>query len=260
MSGHTTSAHRIWHHKLMGHSVAAEAWPSLAAAAHFDQPGFSVYRNTVRKAYIDALQANYPSVVRLVGDEWFRAAANRYALTHTCHDPRLLLYGAGFDTFLAGFEPAQALPFLASIASLDRAWTLSHVAADAPVLSAQELLERTQSNPAALHLQPHPSAHWLQHDSIPIATLWQRSRTQQDEDADIAWVGEAILLTRPNASVQWRTTTAAACAFLNACQQQQDADEACQAALAVQPDADLGALVADLIAAGALQSLSFNAF
>ena len=44
-------------------------------AALTSQPGFAVYRNTVMKGCIDALAANYPAVARLVGDEWFRAAA-----------------------------------------------------------------------------------------------------------------------------------------------------------------------------------------
>jgi hypothetical protein len=55
---------------------SAEAGPEIAPLAC--QPGFAVYRNTVMKGCIDALQANYPSVMRLVGEEWFRAAAALY--------------------------------------------------------------------------------------------------------------------------------------------------------------------------------------
>lgn len=43
-----------------------QALPALQA-----QPGFAVYRNTVLKACIDALQANYPTVNQLVGDHGF---------------------------------------------------------------------------------------------------------------------------------------------------------------------------------------------
>ena len=49
---------------------AADA-PWLSALE--SQPGFAVYRNTVLKGCIDALQANYPTVCQLVGDDWFRA-------------------------------------------------------------------------------------------------------------------------------------------------------------------------------------------
>ena len=62
---------------LLEPEVDADAESAVAALAR--QPGFAVYRNTVLKGCIDALQANYPAVARLVGEEWFRAAAAIYA-------------------------------------------------------------------------------------------------------------------------------------------------------------------------------------
>ena len=41
-------------------------------------PAHPVYRNTVLKGCVDALQANFPAVTRLVGEDWFRAAAVVY--------------------------------------------------------------------------------------------------------------------------------------------------------------------------------------
>ncbi|MFL6719025.1 MAG: DNA-binding domain-containing protein, partial [Burkholderiaceae bacterium] len=38
-------------------------------------PGLAVYRNTVVKGWVDALQANYPAACRLVGEPFFRQAA-----------------------------------------------------------------------------------------------------------------------------------------------------------------------------------------
>lgn len=54
---------------------SAEADAAREIAKLVAQPGFAVYRNTVIKGRIDALQANYPAVARLIGEEWFRAAA-----------------------------------------------------------------------------------------------------------------------------------------------------------------------------------------
>ena len=54
-----------------GAAPAHPAWLDALLA----QPGFAVYRNTVLKGCIDALQASYPTVCALVGEEWFRAAA-----------------------------------------------------------------------------------------------------------------------------------------------------------------------------------------
>jgi Putative DNA-binding domain len=39
-------------------------------------PALAVYQNTVSLGALDALRANYPSVLTLVGDEWFNTAAN----------------------------------------------------------------------------------------------------------------------------------------------------------------------------------------
>ncbi|MGJ4749098.1 DNA-binding domain-containing protein, partial [Leptospira sp. SA-E8] len=44
-----------------------------------EQAGFAVYRNTVLKGCVDALEANFPTVTRLVGQDWLRAAALGYA-------------------------------------------------------------------------------------------------------------------------------------------------------------------------------------
>jgi Putative DNA-binding domain len=61
-------------------AVTTDLEPEIAALVR--QPGFAIYRNTVMKGCIDALQANYPSIARLVGAEWFRAAAAIYARAH----------------------------------------------------------------------------------------------------------------------------------------------------------------------------------
>lgn len=108
----------------------ADTAPWLSALR--SQPGFAVYRNTVHKACIDALQANYPTVCALVGEEWFRAAAGLFVQARPPTDGRLMAYGEGFAHFLQGFEAAAGLPYLPAVARLDRCWTESHLAADAP--------------------------------------------------------------------------------------------------------------------------------
>ena len=55
-----------------GASTPPPAWLDAMLA----QPGFAVYRNTVAKGCIDALQANYPAVHALVGTDGLRAAAH----------------------------------------------------------------------------------------------------------------------------------------------------------------------------------------
>jgi hypothetical protein len=218
------------------------------------QPGFAVYRNTVRKGCIDALQANFPAVTRLVGEEWMRAAAAVFARSSPPSSPMLLDYGAGFAQFLQGFEPAADLPYLADVARLDRFWTEAHGARDASALDPASVAALTPDELASLVLRPHPAARWAWFERQPIFTIWSRNRCEADAAADFAWHGEGALIVRPADAVQWYALGRAGCALLDACAASLPLAEAAQAALAVDAGADLSALMAQLFAAGAFSA------
>ncbi len=221
-------------------------------AAITAQPGFAVYRNTVMKACIDALDANYPCVRRLVGDEWFTAAAGIYAHAHPAHTPILMHYGADFARFLADFEPAAELPYLPGVAQLDRFWTEAHVAADEPALEASLLASADADALSALHLRPHAAARWTWFAQMPAVTIWSRNRSDETVDlSDVAWKGEGVLFTRPGASVQVIELDRAGCAFLDACAAGQCVQAAVGCALDADSNTDLADLIARLLVSGA---------
>jgi hypothetical protein len=217
------------------------------------QPAFAVYRNTVMTGWVDALQANYPAVARLVGPEWFRAAAVEYAARHPAPDARLVLYGRAFPDFLAACEAARDLPYLAGVARLDRAWSESHVAADAAT-DAAFLATLPQDELGAVRIAAHPGARWSWFEQLPVYTIWSRNRADHADAGAIDWHGEGALLTRPGDAVQWRRATPADCAFLDACAAPGGTPlaNAAAAALSADPQADLAALLAGLLQAGAL--------
>lgn len=222
------------------------------------QPGFAVYRNTVLKGCIDALQANYPAIVRLVGEEWFRAAAAVHVRAQPPQDARMLLYGRDFADFLRDFAPAADLPYLCGVARLDRFWTEAHSAADASVLAPTALAGLPPGQLGTLVLQPHPAARWAWFDEQPIYTLWRRNRdagapATEGDDA-LVWAGEGGLLTRPAGSVIWAPIDGAGCAFLDACAAGRPLADAAGEALARQAGCDLAQLMATLLAAGAFCS------
>lgn len=230
---------------------SAECAPELADLVA--QPGFSVYRNTVMKGCIDALQANYPAITRLVGEEWFRAAAAIFVRAKPPSHPMLADYGAGFADFLAGFEPAAGLPYLPAVARLDRFWSEAHIASDAEPLEAGALARLGPEQLARAVLSPHPSARWAWFSSLPIVTIWRRNRdTQCAADAgEIEWHGEGALVVRPRDAVENVDLDAAGCAFLDACAAGRTLAGAALAALEVNPGTDLARLTAALLAAGA---------
>ena len=228
--------------------------PEIAALAR--QPGFAVYRNTVMKGCIDALQANYPSVARLVGDEWFRAAAAIFAREQLPAHATLLYYGEAFAEFLARFEPAAELTYLPGVARLDRCWTESHTAPDESVLAPAALAGLAPEALAATVLHPHAAARWSWFADQPIYTIWQRNREAKEDEREIAWHGEGALLARPRGVVQCVQLDAAGCAFLDACAAGRPLAEAAVAAVEAQQDADLAQLMKTLLEAGAFGRMS----
>ncbi|GAA7764192.1 MULTISPECIES: DNA-binding domain-containing protein [Cupriavidus] len=212
------------------------------------QPGFKVYRNTVLKGCVDALAANFPTVLRLVGEDWFRAAA----LIHVCAEPPrsvcLIEYGQEFADFLSGFEPAAALPYLPDVARLDRLWTESHLAADDEALDAAALATLNGGDLLGAALRPCASVRWRWFET-PAFTIWRANREQRDLEGELEWIGEGALLTRPEGAVVWQHATQGMCAFLDACAAGASLQIACQSATIAEPGIDIARLLATLLGA-----------
>lgn len=220
------------------------------------QPAFAVYRNTVMKGCIDALESNFPTVARLVGSEWFRAAAALHVAAEPPRDGRLMHYGDRFEAFLAGFEPASELVYLPGVARIDAMWCQAHVAADAEPLDAARLARREPEALAQLVLAPHPAARWAWFADHPVFSIWLRNRTDDADLAteELAWRGEGALITRPRDAVQAVALDEAGCAFLDACACGLPLADAAEQAVRTNPDADLATLLESLLRAGALTS------
>ncbi len=216
------------------------------------QPGFRVYRNTVIKGCVDALQANFPTVERLVGEEWFRAAATIHARATPPTDARLLDYGRGFAGFLDTFEPARELPYLADVARLDRYWIESHTASDDAVLDATVI---AGPGPDTVWL-PHPATRWAWFEAQPIFSIWRANREELAVDGELPWIGEGALLTRFDGQVRWTPISRGACTFLDACAAGHALAVAAQAALLDDPDVEIASILATLLAMGAFVSTS----
>jgi len=236
--------------------------PGLTAAPDVGtlaaQPAFAVYRNTVVKGCIDALQANYPVVARLVGEEWFRAAAAIYVREELPTDPTLLRYGSSFADFLARFEPAADLPYLPGAARLDRLWTEAHAAADEEALDPAAVARLAPEELAGVTLHPHVAARWAWFEEAPIYTIWARNRADSVADDDIDWRPEGALLVRPRDTVRWLSLDAAGCAFLDACAAGSTLAGAAQEALQAKDDADISRLMATLLGVGAFGRMSHS--
>jgi len=213
------------------------------------QPGFNVYRNTVLKASVDALAANYPSVVQLVGLDWFRAVA----LIHVSQTPPenvcLIEYGEQFADFLRHFEGAAELPYLADVAVLDRDWTECHIAADTIALDAAQLAALAPQDLLTRVLQPAAAVRWHWSPTQPAYSIWQAQRGGAAVQDDLVWQGEGALLSRVEGQVIWQPASLGMCHFLDACVAGDDLQSAAARAMGVEPALDVAQLLSSLIQA-----------
>lgn len=246
MTGTLTQFQDALANALFGETPSDERVASMAA-----QPGFMVYRNTVFKGAVDALQANFPTVTRLVGEQWFRAAAAAYVRKSPPADARLVYYGAGFPAFLAAQETACALPYLADVARLDRLWVEAHVAPDDALADAAAIAALSAEYLERAVLRPHAAARWVWFETMPAFTIWRANREESEVPEDLIWQAEGALLTRPRGEVIWRPLSAAGCAFLDACAEGQPFESAAQRVLERLANVDFGAMLGDLLLAGA---------
>ena len=212
---------------------------------------FAVYRNNVAVALIGALEARYPVVRRLVGDDFFRAMAGAYVAAEKPRSPTLIHYGDGFPDFVAGFPPAAAIAYLADVARLENAWVEAYHAAEADALGLEPLAAIAPGALEGLRFRPHPAARLLSL-AHPAASIWAASQGDGEPRPPEVWSAEQALVTRPDADVLVRVLPPGGFAFAAALFSGASLGEA--AALAAADGFDPGAHLVGLIEAGAFQS------
>jgi hypothetical protein len=140
----------------------------------FGQPAprrFAVYRNNVAASLTRALEAAFPTVRKLVGDEFFSAMAVLFLRAHPPRSPILMLYGQDFPTWLESFTPVAHLGYLPDVARLDQAMRESYHAADSTPLTKDQLDWLLGQDLGPLRLTLAPSVR-LVRSRWPIAAIW----------------------------------------------------------------------------------------
>lgn len=213
------------------------------------QKRFAVYRNNVAVGLIGALEARFPATQRIVGAEFFTAAARMYASAHPPRSPLMMTYGDAFPDFLAAFEPAAEIAYLADVARLEAARTRAYHAADAKPLDPAALAELQPDFLASLYFKLHPSVEIVA-SAFPIVTIWAMNAGEIELAPLTEWRGEDALVVRPALEVEVRRMPAGAAAFLQSLAAGAPLAAAAEAGLANSADFDLAVNLVALFSAG----------
>ncbi|SKA39441.1 hypothetical protein SAMN02745126_06237 [Enhydrobacter aerosaccus] len=217
---------------------------------------FAVYRNNVRVSLVAALGARYPVVRRLVGAEFFDAAALLFIAQHPPTGPVLANYGAGFDAFLASFEPAADLPYLPDMAKLEWLRHRAFHAADADPIGIDRLAMLPPERLDTVRLALHPAVQFIV-SPWPVLSIW----TTNTEDDEVRPLGpeagsESVLVTRPALQVLTQRLPAGADRLLAALADNAPLGAAVAAAVEAEPAFDIAGCLALLFSAGAIVGLT----
>jgi hypothetical protein len=183
-----------------------------------DARRFAVYRNNVAISLIGAMEARFPITRRLVGDAFFRAMARAFVACNKPQSAVVLHYGDDFPGFVAAFEPARTLAYLADVTRLENAWVESYHSAEAETLTLAELAAIDSAEVSDLRFAFHPATRLL-HSDHPAASIWAAHQSEDEAKPPEHWRGEDTLVTRPDADVGVRVLPAGgypfACALLD---------------------------------------------
>jgi len=208
---------------------------------------FNVYRNNVTVSLTDALEAAFPVVAKLVRTDFFRAMAGVYLRAHPPKSPVLMFYGDDMPDFLAGFAPAQTVPYLPDVARLELALRHSYHAADAPPIAKDALVQIAPDTLSNVTFTFASSVDLIA-SPYPLQSIWLANTT----GGEIGEVAQPCLVTRPefDPTVDALTPQQAA-----VCRALIDAEPLGQALRHGGAGFDLGPLLGLLLARNALISL-----
>lgn len=213
-----------------------------------------VYRNNAWHNYREALRDVYPVVERVVGEAFFRHAADRYIARHPSHQGNLHAYGGRLPGFLRRMPEAAGLPYLPWVARLEWLMHESFHAADREPLTFDRLAALPPEDQGGLRLFMHPSCRLLA-APYPVQRIWQANQPGADGAADLAGGPVRLLIRRQGGTVVLEPLSPGAFALLAQCGRGRTLAQALWAATAAEPGFDLGALLAQRIGDATLVDL-----
>lgn len=210
-----------------------------------------VYRHHVNHSLSAALAATFSTVHALVGEGFFRGLAQGFVAEALPMQPVLAEYGAGFPAFVAAYEPARALPYLADIARLDWALNVAFHTPEGLRLAMADLAviepDRLPSLSIAL-----PLGAALIGSHYPIDRIWSASQPGASaETVDLEGGRADLLVLRRADDAAFIVLDGGEAAFVAALAGGESLEGAAEHAASAEPSFNLSTAFARLLSLGA---------
>jgi hypothetical protein len=209
-------------------------------------PREQIYRNNVFISLTGALADIYPVVRRLVGEKFFAQLARRYIRAHPSRSGNLHDFGRDLGGFMLQLEELQGLPYLPDTAALEWACHEAFHSADAAAFDFGQTTDAQNARPRL-----HPAAR-LVVSRYPVLAIWEANQADDPTVVDLDAGGDWLVVLRPELQVEILRATPGEFALLAALRDDMALGEACEAALAAEPEFDLPAAMRRFVTHGLL--------
>lgn len=230
--------------------------PADACVTHGDLASrFAVYRNNVWVARLGVLDDLFPVARRLGGDDFFHTLGRRFFEAAAPTTPVAVEWAAPFAAWLSGDAAVAEWPWLVDVVRLEAAWIAAHEAAEAEPLGPADFAGVAPEALLARRLLFHPSLA-LVASAFPVGSIWMAHHDTDEPGPLATTAGETVLVVRPDAEVVVAGLAPAEAAFVGALVDGTPLGEAGEAALAVDPDFDVGSQFVALVRLGAVTGIA----
>ncbi len=226
--------------------------PGLSADDHI-----KIYRQGVLAKLVEALAEIYPVCRKLVGEAFFHAMARTFVQQIPSLSPDLGEYGHGFGTFIEGFEPAGALPYLADVARLEWLWHRVYHAEPSTLLDSDSLARVPAERQGEIRFRPAAATALLE-SIYPIHRIWQANQPEHDDDGCVALDegGVRLLIWRRGYDMCMDPLDEGSWCVLKSFRDGRDFATACESLKAQVPNGDMAGILPALVQKGWIASFT----
>jgi len=164
-----------------------------------------VYRNNHRLAALATMQATYPVIERLGGNDWFRQSAAQYQKRFPSRSGDLQYLGENYPEFLRSQLGETPHAYFADVAALEWAYQLVLSAEERAPVDLAVLRAIAPQDYERLVFVPRPALRLVE-SQFPILAIWQANQPSEETVPEIGLDGNPsrVLLIRREDHVELR--------------------------------------------------------
>lgn len=225
----------------------------IAGDAIAPERRLAIYRNNAVEGFLKTLQATFPALVRLAGEDWFRQVGRQYMRAHPSRSGNIHYVGERFAAFLDRQLEGSSYEYFADVARLEWAYQEVLVAADHPSFELRALALVPPADYGALTFRTHPALRLVQ-SRFPVLAIWTANRDDASPHEQVALDqgSSSVLLIRRADHVELRELPPAQFALLGALANGETLERAAERAFEIDPHLALDGVLRQVVALGAL--------